>query len=159
MAVLLAATPWMLMEFFRFCLHLKLGKNGRKLKGISKLSALGQDWKSFLRYYKGATKVPLDTELGRKINKVRSIYVVESLSLPCLKYLSNLDPYSVCGNWLRSSGLTTKSGRRPQCILRISFRFKRRSYEPKKSGFSSAYNGYNNVFITLWLALWSIVLT
>jgi hypothetical protein len=60
----------MLKEFFRFCLRLTTGKNGRKLPGIGKLSTLGQDWKSFLRYYEGATKVPLDTELGLRMNKV-----------------------------------------------------------------------------------------
>ncbi|QKX60769.1 uncharacterized protein TRUGW13939_07915 [Talaromyces rugulosus] len=59
----------MLEEFFWFCLRLTTGKNGRKLPGIGKLSTLGQDWKSFLRYFKGATKVPLDTELGLKMNK------------------------------------------------------------------------------------------
>uniref|UniRef100_A0A093UP37 Uncharacterized protein n=1 Tax=Talaromyces marneffei PM1 TaxID=1077442 RepID=A0A093UP37_TALMA len=68
-AVLRVATRRILTEFFRFCLRLSTGKDGRKLPGIGKLSSLGQDWKSFLRYYEAATGSPLDEELGRKMNK------------------------------------------------------------------------------------------
>ena len=78
MAVLRVATRRILTEFFRFCLRLRTGKDGRRLPGIGKLSSLGQDWKSFLRYYEAATGVPLDEELGRKMNKVSSKHALRN---------------------------------------------------------------------------------
>jgi hypothetical protein len=63
-----------LEEFFKFCVHLERGKDGRKLKDIRKLSTLESDWKNFLRYYEGATKNPLDARLSRRMNKVHSFF-------------------------------------------------------------------------------------
>lgn len=56
--------------FVRWCLRLRLGKNGRKLKGIKKFKALDTDWKSFLRHYEKLTEEPMDDALGRRMRKV-----------------------------------------------------------------------------------------
>ncbi|KAI2834294.1 hypothetical protein CBS11350_10827 [Aspergillus niger] len=55
--------------FVRWCLRLRLGKNGRKLKGIKKFKALDTDWKSFLRHYEKLTEEPMDDALGRRMRK------------------------------------------------------------------------------------------
>ncbi|KAE8414837.1 hypothetical protein BDV36DRAFT_298673 [Aspergillus pseudocaelatus] len=44
--------------FLCWCLRLRRGKNGRKLKGIKKFKSLDTDWKSFLRYYEKVTGEP-----------------------------------------------------------------------------------------------------
>ena len=97
MAVLRVATGRILTEFFSFCLRLRTGKKGQKLPGIGKLSSLGQDWKSFLRYYEKATGVLLDEDLGRKMSKVSSIYAMRTAS-PLFDLLPDLDFGSVYGN-------------------------------------------------------------
>ncbi|KAE8130760.1 hypothetical protein BDV38DRAFT_291355 [Aspergillus pseudotamarii] len=55
--------------FLRWCLRLRRGKNGRKLKGIKKFKSLDTDWKSFLRHYEKVTGEPMDDALGRRMRK------------------------------------------------------------------------------------------
>ncbi|BDD63414.1 hypothetical protein MAP00_008306 [Monascus purpureus] len=55
--------------FLHWCLRLRRGKNGRKLKGIKKFKSLDTDWKSFLRHYEKVTGEPMDNALGRRMRK------------------------------------------------------------------------------------------
>ncbi|KAE8413590.1 hypothetical protein BDV36DRAFT_286879 [Aspergillus pseudocaelatus] len=55
--------------FLRWCLHLRRGKNGRKLKGIKKFKSLDTDWKLFLCHYEKVTGEPIDDALGRRMRK------------------------------------------------------------------------------------------
>ncbi|KAF3407001.1 hypothetical protein DPV78_000258 [Talaromyces pinophilus] len=47
--------------------------------------------KSFLYYYKVATRVPLDKELDKKINKISSKYILGTISLSLIEFKLDTD--------------------------------------------------------------------
>ncbi|KAL4810583.1 hypothetical protein BDV18DRAFT_127695 [Aspergillus unguis] len=55
--------------FIRWCLRLRRGKDGRRLKGIKKFKSLDTDWKSFLRHYEKLTGEAMEDALGRRMRK------------------------------------------------------------------------------------------
>lgn len=57
--------------FLRWCLKLRRGKNGRRLKRIKKASTLDTNWKMFLRHYEQVNGDPMDAKLCRRMRKVR----------------------------------------------------------------------------------------
>lgn len=59
-----------LTQFLCWCLRLRRGKNGRRLKGIKKASALDTNWKMFLRHYEKINGDPMEDKLGRRMRKV-----------------------------------------------------------------------------------------
>lgn len=61
-------------RFLSYCLKLKFGRDGRRLKGIRKASTLYADWKNFRGYYRKMTRTsinPQDSEQdSEEINAV-----------------------------------------------------------------------------------------
>ena len=58
--------------FIRWCLRLRRGKDGRRLKGIKKFKSLDTDWKLFLRHYEKLTGEAMEDALGRRMRKVET---------------------------------------------------------------------------------------
>ncbi|KAI9148655.1 C2H2 finger domain-containing protein [Paramyrothecium foliicola] len=65
-----------LQKFFEWKLNQKVGKGGRKKKGITKTSSLHTCWKVFRLVYEKAMEAKLDPKFTRKMHKVRSSMLV-----------------------------------------------------------------------------------
>ncbi|KAI1839538.1 hypothetical protein JX266_014251 [Neoarthrinium moseri] len=59
-----------LKSFFDWCLNQKLGKKGRRKRGVKTKSALGTNWKLFRLVYERATGAKLDGRINRSMHKV-----------------------------------------------------------------------------------------
>ncbi|GMG51602.1 unnamed protein product [Aspergillus oryzae var. brunneus] len=67
------ASPNDIHRFLNWCLKLKYGLDGRRLKGYRKASALEADWKYFRVYYTKVTKQEMSKEMGEAVRTVRPI--------------------------------------------------------------------------------------
>lgn len=67
-------------RFFNYCMKLKTGENGRRLRRIKKASALKADWKSFRGYYRKITRTKISPEDSEEINAVGYLACHESTS-------------------------------------------------------------------------------
>ncbi|KAM0106020.1 hypothetical protein ACP6JB_008322 [Aspergillus fumigatus] len=63
------ASPKDMHRFLNWCFKLERGKDGRRLKGYNKASALKEDWKYFRGYYTKVTKNPMSKEMGAAVRK------------------------------------------------------------------------------------------
>lgn len=63
-------TPNDVHRFFNYCMKLKYGEDGRRLKGTSKASALKAEWKGFRGYYRRITRTRITAEDSEEINAV-----------------------------------------------------------------------------------------
>ncbi|KAE8404947.1 hypothetical protein BDV37DRAFT_100525 [Aspergillus pseudonomiae] len=61
------ASPNDIHRFLNWCLKLKYGLDGRRLKGYRKASALQADWKYFRVYYTKVTKQEMKKEMGEAV--------------------------------------------------------------------------------------------
>ena len=59
-----------LYNFFDWCLNQKVGKNGRRKRGIKKKSSLGTYWKVFRLVFERATEEKIHPKLNRSMHKV-----------------------------------------------------------------------------------------
>lgn len=57
-------------RFLNYCMKLKSGQDGRRLRGIKKASALRADWKFFRGYYRRITRTKISPEDSEEINAV-----------------------------------------------------------------------------------------
>lgn len=73
------ASPKDMHRFLNWCFKLERGKDGRRLKGYNKASALKEDWKYFRGYYTKVTKNPMSKEMGAAVRKVCSCFLSWSL--------------------------------------------------------------------------------
>ncbi|KAB8213417.1 C2H2 finger domain protein [Aspergillus novoparasiticus] len=64
------ASPNDIHRFLNWCLKLKYGLDGRRLKGYRKASALEADWKYFRVYYTKVTKQEMSKEMGEAVRTV-----------------------------------------------------------------------------------------
>ncbi|OXV12009.1 hypothetical protein Egran_00231 [Elaphomyces granulatus] len=62
------STPNDIPRFLNYCMKLKRGEGGRRLKGIKKGSALRADWKCVQGYYRRVTHTSFTKEQGEEIN-------------------------------------------------------------------------------------------
>ncbi|KJZ72256.1 hypothetical protein HIM_08398 [Hirsutella minnesotensis 3608] len=60
----------LLYNFFDWSLNQKIGKDGRKRRGIKKSSSLGTYWKVFRLVFERATGDKLDSKMNRRMHKV-----------------------------------------------------------------------------------------
>jgi hypothetical protein len=67
-------------RFFNYCIKLKSGENGRRLRRIKKASALKADWKSFRGYYRKITRTKISPEDSEEINAVYYLVCHEGTS-------------------------------------------------------------------------------
>lgn len=64
-----------IFNFFDWSLSQKVGKDGRRKRGIKKSSSLGTYWKVFRLVFERATGNKLDALMNRKMHRVRRFLV------------------------------------------------------------------------------------
>ena len=84
-----------LYSFFDWILKRKVGKDGRKLRGIKKRSTLGTYWKVFRLFFEMETGDKLCAKLNRKMHRVPTSAV--------LRYGKRANPSRSFGVWQTST--------------------------------------------------------
>jgi hypothetical protein len=74
-------TPNDVHRFLNYCMKLKSGQDGRRLKGIKKATSLRADWKSLRGFYRKITRSSISEEFGEEVNAVG----FDSSALACLQ--------------------------------------------------------------------------